>query len=100
MSGLAFFVRPSSQKNAYRIEFDRKVRFDINAIVRRLETMDEYDVLMYTPFICVVRTVDDVEITLSRRGNFTIRNVNSPDKAKEIAEKFLEIAWEESQPKK
>jgi hypothetical protein len=68
----------------------------MNKLHNLLETIDNYQILVYTPYIIVLKSKGGSEVTFSEDGRMLLKNVSGENEAKELACNVLEAALKAS----
>jgi hypothetical protein len=93
---ILLLVKLCSDKAAYEARPQRKVSFNMNKLQKLFETVDNYQILMYTPYIIVLKSKGGSEVTFSEDGRMLLKNVSGESEAKELACDVLEVALKAS----
>jgi hypothetical protein len=70
------------------------MRIDLNRI--RNNSLDEHELLMWTPHFVILRNGRGQEITLRKDGRMVVRKADSEEVAKDAAVQVLTLVLEES----
>ncbi len=89
-----FFVKLCSDKAAYEVKLRRKNYFDMYRLKQLFEAAREYELLVYTPHIIIIKSCKEAEITFSKDGRILIKRVLNKSEAEAVAEDVLRIASE------
>ena len=90
-SSMPFFVKFCSDKAAYEVKLQRKIRFAMDHLKHLFETTRGYELVVYTPHITIVKSCRGHEVTFSKDGRILIKNVNDKGEAEAFAEDVLEM---------
>jgi len=95
-STIPFFVKLCSDKAAYEVKLQRKIYFMMDRLKQLFEAREEYELVVYTPHITIIKSCKGAEVTFSRDGRILIKKVLDKSEAEAIAEDVLQIALEAS----
>lgn len=93
---MPLLVKLCSDKAAYEARPQRKVSFDMNKLQKLFETVDNYQILVYTPYIIVLKGKGGREVTFSEDGRMLLKNVSGEGEAKALACDVFEVALKAS----
>lgn len=93
---IPLLVKLCSDKAAYEARPQRKVSFDMNKLQRLFEAVENYQILVYTPYIIVLKSKGDREVTFSEDGRILLKNVSGEGEAKALACDVFEVALKAS----
>jgi len=93
---LPFFVKLCSDKAAYEVKLQRKIFFTMDRLKQLFEATGEYELVVYTPHITIIKSCKGAEATFSKDGRILIKKVLNKSEAEAIAEDVLQIALEAS----
>lgn len=88
-SSMPFFVKLCSDKAAYEVKLQRKIRFAMDNLKHLFETTRGYELVVYTPHITIVKSCKGPEVTFSKEGRILIKNVVDKSEAEAVAEDVL-----------
>lgn len=89
-----FFVKLCSDRAAYDVKLRRKNYFDMYRLKQLFEAAEEYELLVYTPHIIIIKNCKEVEVTFCKDGRILIKKVLNRREAEAVAEDVLQIASE------
>jgi len=92
----SFFVKLCSDKAAYEVKLQRKIYFKMDRLKKLFEATEEYELVVYTPHITIIKSCKGAEVTFSKDGRILIKKVLNKSEAEAIAEDVLQIALEAS----
>ncbi len=95
-SMIPFFVKLCSDRSAYEVKLQRKPFFIMDRLKQLLEATRDYELVVWTPHIMIVRTCKGTEVTFCKDGRILIKKVLNKSEAEAIAEDVLQIALENS----
>jgi len=95
-SVISFFVKLCSDKAAYEVKLQRKTHFTMDLLKQMFEATEEYELIVYTPHITIIKNRKGAEITFSKDGRILIKKVLNKSEAEAIASDVLQIALETS----
>jgi len=95
-SMIPFFVKLCSDKAAYEVKLQRKIYFTMNRLKQLFEATEEYELVVYTPHITIIKSCKGAEVTFSKDGRILIKKVLDKGEAEAIAGDVLQIALEAS----
>jgi len=87
-----YFVKLCSDKAAFEVKFSQKLRLDMPSVKKAFEDSKRYEIILYTPYIMILKSGKETEITFSKDERMLIKNVSSKDQAEAIAESVLRVA--------
>ncbi len=90
-SVIPFYIKLCSDKAAYEVKLQRKIDLPMEHLKHLFETTKRYEIVMYTPYITVIRNRHGAEVTLSKDGRILIKEVFVESEARDIAENLLSI---------
>jgi hypothetical protein len=93
---IPLLVKLCSDKAAYEARSQRKVSFDMNKLQKLFETVENYQILVYTPYIIVLKSKGGREVTFSEDGRILLKNVSGEGEAKALACDVFEVALKAS----
>jgi len=93
-STIPFLVKLCSDKAAYEVKLQRKIYFTMDRLKQLFEATDEYELIVYTPHITIIKSCKGAEVTFSKDGRILIKKVLNKSEAETIAENVLQIALE------
>jgi hypothetical protein len=96
---IPLLVKLCSDKAAYEARPQRKVLFDMNKLQKLFETVENYQILVYTPYIVVLKSRRGREVTFSEDGRMLLKNVSGESEAKALACDVFEVALKASKPR-
>ena len=82
-------IRLCSDRAAYEAVPKKRFKVDIASLRLSLERNRDYEIVLCTPQLMVVRRRDATEVTIVDDGRMIIRNVADQDAARRIAETIL-----------
>lgn len=65
---------------------------------RLFEGTGNYEILVHTPYIMVLKNPKGVEVTLSKNGRMLIKRISNENEARAVALDILQIALKAQQP--
>jgi len=92
----SFFVKLCSDKAAYEVKLQRKIYFKMDRLKKLFEATEEYELVVYTSHITIIKSCKGAEVTFSKDGRILIKKVLNKSEAEAIAEDVLQIALEAS----
>lgn len=87
-----FFVKLCSDRAAYEVKLQRKIYFSMDRLKQFLEASEKYELIVYTPYITIVKECNGAEVTFSRDGRILVKKVLSKSEAEAIAADVIKIA--------
>ncbi|RLI44724.1 hypothetical protein DRO69_06740 [Candidatus Bathyarchaeota archaeon] len=93
---IPLLVKLCSDKAAYEARPQRKVSFDLNKLQKLFKAVDNYQILVYTPYIIVLKNKRGKEVTFSEDGRMLLKNVSGESEAKALACDVFEMALKAS----
>lgn len=87
-----YFIKLCSDKAAFEVKFSQKLRLDMPSVKKAFEDSKRYEIILYTPYIMILKSGKETEITFSKDERMLIKNVSSKDQAEAIAESVLRVA--------
>ena len=93
---IPLLVKLCSDKAAYEARPQRKVSFDMNKLQKLFEAVENYQILVYTPYIIVLKSKGGREVTFSEDGRILLKNVSGEGEAKALACDVFEVALKAS----
>ena len=93
---IPLLVKLCSDKAAYEARPQRKVSFDMNKLQKLFETVENYQILVYTPYIIVLKSKGGREVTFSEDGRILLKNVSGEGEAKALDCDVFEVALKAS----
>jgi len=93
---IPFFVKLCSDKAAYEVKLQRKINFTMDRLKQSFEATEEYEIVVHTPHITIIKSCKGAEVTFSKDGRILIKKVLNKSEAEAIAEDVLQIALEAS----
>ena len=92
----SFFVKLCSDKAAYEARLKRQTSFNLLHAKQLFEASGNYQILVDTPHILILKNPKEVEVTLSKDGRMIIKKVADKAEAEKIAQKIFQIALKAS----
>lgn len=96
---LPLLVKLCSDKAAFEALPRRRVSFNMNTIRQLFEASQNFEILVYTPYIIILRSREGREVTFSKDGRMLLKKVLNEDEATALAYSVLEIASKAIKPK-
>jgi len=93
---IPLLVKLCSDKAAYEARPQRKVSFDMNKLQKLFEAVENYQILVHTPYIIVMKNKIGREVTFSEDGRILLKNVSGESEAKALACDVFEVALKAS----
>jgi len=93
---IPFFVKLCSDKAAYEVKLQRKIYFKMDCLKELFEATGQYELVVYTPHITIIKSCRGAEVTFSKDGRILIKKALDKREAEAIAEDVLQIALEAS----
>lgn len=87
-----FFVKLCSDRAAYEVKLQRKIYFSMDRLKQFFESSEKYELIVYTPYITIVKECNGAEVTFSRDGRILVKKVLSKREAEAIAADVIKIA--------
>lgn len=85
-------IKLCSDKAAFEVLTQRRIRFDMDGVKRLFEGKGNYEILVHTPYIMVLKDPKGVEVTLSENGRMLIKRISKENEARAVALDILRIA--------
>ena len=85
------FVKLCSDKAAFEARLQKRVRFSMDRLRQLLEAENSHGILVYTPYIMVLKSSRGAEVTISGNGRMLIRKVADVTEAESVAKDILRI---------
>lgn len=86
-----FMIRLCSDGAAYEAIPKKRLRLDIGGLKRILESRGDCEIALWTPQFMVFKWKSDIEVTIVDDGKMIIRNVETEEDAKRIAETIVSL---------
>jgi len=88
----SFFVKLCSDKAAYEARLKRQTNFNLFRVKQLFEATGNYQILVDTPHILILKNSKEVEATLSKDGRIIIKKVADKAEAEKIAQEIFQTA--------
>jgi len=95
-SQAAFFVKLCSDKAAYEARLKRQTSFNLLHAKQQFEATGNYQILVDTPHILILKNSKEIEITFSKDGRIIIKQVADKAEAEKIAQGIFQTALGET----
>jgi len=89
-------VRLCSDRAVFEVRLQRRMSFNMDEVKRLFEATKVHEIVVYTPYILVVRDPRGAEVTLSKNGRMLVKRVLNKDEAEAVAQEVLRIALKAS----
>jgi len=89
---IPFFVKLCSDRAAYEVKLQRRIYLRMDRLKQLFEATEEYELVVYTPYITIIKCCKGAEVTFSKDGRVLIKKVLNKSEAETIAEDVLQIA--------
>jgi len=89
---IPLLVRLCSDKAAFEARPQRRMSFDMDRVRRLFEAVENYRILVHTPYIVILKSKTDREITFSEDGRMLLKKVSNEEEAKALAYDVFDIA--------
>ncbi len=93
---IQLLVRLCSNKAAFEARPQRRMSFEMDKVRRLFEAAENYGILVHTPYIIILKSKPDKEITFSEDGRMLLKRVSSEEEARALAYDVFEVALEAS----
>jgi len=93
---IAFFVKLCSEKATYEARLKRQTRFNLPHVKQLFEVTGNYQILVDTPHILILKNSRDVEVTFSKDGRTIIKKVADKTEAEKVAQEIFQTALQAS----
>lgn len=90
-SQASFFVKLCSDKAAYEARLKRQTSFNLFYAKQLFETTGNYQILVDTPHILILKNSKKVEITFSKDGRIIIKKAVGMAEAERVAQEIFQI---------
>ena len=95
---LPLLVRLCSDKAAFEAHPRRRVFFNMNTVRQLLEASQNFEILVYTPYIIIIKSREGREITFSEDGRMLLKKILNEDEATALAYGVLKIVSKAIKP--
>jgi len=95
-SQMVFFVKLCSDKAAYEARLKRQRNFNLRHVKQLFEASGNYQILVDTPHILILKNSKGVEVTFSRDGRLIIKKAPDKAEAEKIAQEIFQAALKAS----
>jgi len=85
-------IRLCSEKTAFEVQMQQRVHFDMDEVKRLFEEKSDYEIMVHTPYIMVLKSQGETEVTLSKNGRMLIKRVSDEKEARAVAQDVLQTA--------
>jgi transcription antitermination factor NusA-like protein len=92
----SFFVKLCSDKAAYEARLKRQISFNLLHVKQLFEATGDYQILVDTPHILILKNLRGNEVTFSKDGRIIIKKVADKIEAEKIAQAIFQIALKAS----
>ena len=92
----SLFVRLCSDKAAYEARLKRQTSFNLLNAKQLFEATGNYQILVDTPHILILRNSKEIEVTFSKDGRIIIKKAANKAEAEKVAQKIFQIALKAS----
>lgn len=96
---ISLLVRLCSDKAAFEARPKRNMSFDMDMVRRLLQKLNNYKILVHTPYIVIVKSKTAREITFSEDGRMLLKSVSNKEEAEALAYDIFDIVLEASKIK-
>ena len=95
-SPMSFFVKLCSDKAAYEARLKRQTSFNLLHVKHLFEATGEYQILVDTPHILILKNSKKREVTFSKDGRIIIKKVADKAEAEKVAQEIFQTALKTS----
>jgi len=92
----SFFVKLCLDKAAYEARLERQTSFNLLHVKQLFEAAGNYQILVDTPHILILKNSKEVEVTFSKDGRIIIKKVADKAEAEKVAQEIFQIAFKAS----
>ena len=96
---LPLLVKLCSDKAAFEALPRRRVFFNMNTVRQLFEASQNFEMLVYTPYIIILRSREGREVTFSEDGRMLLKKILNEEEATALAYGVLEIVSKAIKPK-
>ena len=96
---IPLLIRLCSDKAAFQARPQRRVSFDMDKVRRLFDAAESYGILVYTPYLIILKSKTDKEITFSEDGRMLLKRVSNEEEAKALAYDVFKVALKASKPR-
>jgi len=93
---IPLLVKLCSDKAAFEARPQRRVSFDMNKMRQLFEASESYGILVHTPYLIILKSKTDMEITFSEDGRMLLKKVSNEEEAKALAYDVFKVALKAS----
>lgn len=91
-SQASFFVKLCSDKAAYEARLKRQTSFNLLHVKQLFESAGNYQILVDTPHILILKNPKEVEVTFSKDGRIIIKKAADKMEAEKVAQEIFQTA--------
>jgi len=91
-SSVPLLIRLCSEKAAFEVRMQQRVRFDMDEVKHLFEEAGGYEIFAPNPYIMVLKSPRGAEVTLSSNGRMLIKRVSGESEARAVAHDVLQVA--------
>jgi len=92
-------VKLCSDKAAFEVIPRRRVFYNMNMVRQLFEAGENFEILVYTPYIIIIKSREGGEVTFSKDGRMLLKKISNADEAAALAYGVLEIVSRAIKPK-
>jgi len=96
-SPVPLLIRLCSEKTAFEARTQQRIRFNMDEVKRLFEAISGYEIVVHTPYIMVLKSQRETEVTLSSNGRMLIKRVSDEKEARAVAQDILQVALKAQQ---
>ncbi len=89
-------VRLCSDKAAFEARPQRRIYFDMERVRRLFRALETYGILVHTPYLIILKSKTNREITFSEDGRMLLKRVSNQEEAKTLAYDVFKVALKAS----
>lgn len=92
----SYLIRLCADKAAFEVKFPKKLCLNMESVKKAVETSKRYEMMLYTPYIIILKDKRGPEITFSKDGRMLIKKVSDKDEADAVARNILRIVFRDT----
>ncbi len=93
---MPLLVRLCSDKAAFEARPQRRIYFDMDSVRRLFQAVKTYGILVHTPYLIILKSKTNREITFSEDGRMLLKRVSNEEEAKTLAYDVFKVALKAS----
>ncbi len=96
---LPLLVKLCSDNAAYEAIPRRRVFFNMNTVGELFEASQNFEIVVHTPYIIILRSGEGGEVTFSEDGRMLLKEMSSKEEAITLAYDVLDVASKAMKPR-